>query len=168
LSSRKPSDISKQHDDPIFFLDRSFGKRKLADALRAADFKIEIHDEHFPQNATDPVWLKACGERGWIVITADKRMEHQWAHVISSAAVAVFILSSNNTPAEEWAEPIKKHRAKILRLIKKTRPPFTVHITPDGIGTPRNLRLSRKKPSRENGGAKQDRNRRKDQPGNGQ
>jgi hypothetical protein len=150
VRSKKQFNTSTQHDDaPTFFLDRTCGKEKLAVALRTAGLRIEVHDRHFAQNTPDPDWLKACGERGWIVLTADKRIERHWGHVIKASKVAVFIFSSNNAPAEEWVEPIKQYRAKLFRIIKNIPAPFIAHITMDGIGTPNRLRPSRKEASRE-------------------
>jgi hypothetical protein len=52
--------------DVTFFVDRSLGNKRLAGMLSAAGFQIRIHDEHFKQDEVDPVWLKVCGERGWV------------------------------------------------------------------------------------------------------
>jgi hypothetical protein len=41
----------------IFFIDRSLGRKVVPGALRAAGEEIRIHDEHFPQDAKDEVWL---------------------------------------------------------------------------------------------------------------
>jgi hypothetical protein len=30
---------------------------------------VEIHDDHFPSDAKDEVWLAEVGIRGWIVLT---------------------------------------------------------------------------------------------------
>ena len=45
---------------------------KLADMLRAAGLRVEVHDDHFRRDAPDPEWLRQCGKREWTVITADK------------------------------------------------------------------------------------------------
>jgi hypothetical protein len=36
---------------PVFFVDRSLGKHVVPGALRAAGARVEVHDDHFPQNA---------------------------------------------------------------------------------------------------------------------
>ena len=38
-------------EEPVFFIDRSLGRRHVAQALRAAGAVVEIHDDHFPQDA---------------------------------------------------------------------------------------------------------------------
>jgi len=43
----------------------------MATALRAAGLHVEVHDDHFRQDALDPEWLTAVGEKNWIVVTRD-------------------------------------------------------------------------------------------------
>jgi hypothetical protein len=151
LTSRKQFGFSKQHDEPTFFLDRTFGRRKLAGALKTAGFRIEVHDDHFPQDEPDPSWLKACGERGWIVLTADGRIERKWSSLIKSLGVGVFIITSNNAPAVEWARPLEKYRSRILRTIRKNPPPFIAHMTQGGITKMNTFGPPRKNQAREAG-----------------
>ena len=47
----------------VFFVDRSLGKHIVAQALRAAGARVEVHDDHFPQDATDVEWLTCAGTR---------------------------------------------------------------------------------------------------------
>ena len=55
----------------IFFIDRSVGKKTVATPLREAGLKVEVHDDHFPQDAPDQEWLTEAGHRRWCVITRD-------------------------------------------------------------------------------------------------
>ena len=34
------------------------------------------HDDIFPQNTLDTVWLTAVGKAGWFVLTADQRIRY--------------------------------------------------------------------------------------------
>ena len=38
---------------------------------------MQIHDDHFPQDATDIEWLREIGQRGWIVLTKDTRIRYR-------------------------------------------------------------------------------------------
>jgi hypothetical protein len=52
----------------VFFVDRCLGRQIVPDALKAAlepSERVEIHDDHFAQDARDVQWLKSVGERGW-------------------------------------------------------------------------------------------------------
>jgi hypothetical protein len=51
----------------------------MAEILRAAGLKIEVHDDHFRQDAVDPEWLTTVGEKNWIVVTRDERIRYRVA-----------------------------------------------------------------------------------------
>ncbi len=57
-----------------FFLDYQMGRYVVAEALRAAGARVEVHIDHFPQNAPDTEWLPEVGKRGWVVITRDQNI----------------------------------------------------------------------------------------------
>ena len=61
---------------PTYFLDRSLGRIKLATALRQAGLNIEVHDDHFKQDAADEEWLAAVGKEGWVVFTKDQKIRY--------------------------------------------------------------------------------------------
>lgn len=46
------------------FLDRSLGKHTIANALRQTGIDVQIHDDHFDQDATDEHWLCEVGRLG--------------------------------------------------------------------------------------------------------
>jgi len=64
--SKKPSGAnspSKQPEEPVFFLDRSLGKHRVATALRQAGVILHIHDDHFPSDAKNEKGM-ACSRIG--------------------------------------------------------------------------------------------------------
>ena len=64
-SSTKPPDF-------VFFTDRDLGIT-IPDALSAAGYPTERHDDHFDDPATpDLTWLRYVGERDWIAVS------HNW------------------------------------------------------------------------------------------
>jgi uncharacterized protein with PIN domain len=65
---------SKQHKALVFFLDRSLGKKIIAEALRTAGADVRIHDDIFIQDAQDVEWLPEVGQKGWIVLTKDSHI----------------------------------------------------------------------------------------------
>jgi hypothetical protein len=62
--SKKPSATKAELllEESTFFVDRSLG-RALGEKLRAAGWKIEIHDHHFAENTPDEEWLIKVGEK---------------------------------------------------------------------------------------------------------
>jgi len=136
LKSKKPSAITRLREETVFFLDRTLGKFKCAEALTNAGFKVKVHDECFPTDAPDEVWLAGCGVQNWVAITGD-----QWGKGRKGAAqmkaaisgkVRIFQLSTNAIPAELWAHAIIRRQRKIFKILKKNRGPFIARITPGG------------------------------------
>ncbi len=120
--------------------------------MKTAGFQIRVHDDHFKDDEVDPVWLKVCGENGWVVLTSDKRIERQWFREIESGPVRIFIVYTYpNDPVEAWFARIMKALPRILRIIKKNPAPFVAHITHDGISALNTIfGAKRKQPMREN------------------
>jgi hypothetical protein len=80
----------------VYFVDRSLGRKKVPEALRRAGATVEVHDDHFPQSTPDQTWLKEVGRRGWIVLTADKRIRYRSLEreALLAAGVQAFVLTS--------------------------------------------------------------------------
>jgi len=68
----------------------------MAGILRTAGLSVEVHDDHFPQDALDPEWLRAVGERNWVVVTRDERIRYRVAEkqAIRRAKVRAFVLAA--------------------------------------------------------------------------
>jgi predicted nuclease of predicted toxin-antitoxin system len=125
----------KPPDEPTFFLDRQLGRYKMAGALRNAGLNIEIHDDHFPQNAQDPEWLTAAGKNNWIVVTRDERIRYRVAEkqAIRRAKVRAFVLAAQgDLRAEILAAIFLKALPKIRRMLKQRKPPFIAKISRGG------------------------------------
>jgi len=125
----------KPPDELTFFLDRQLGRYKIAGALRKAGLKIEIHHDHFPQDAQDPEWLTAAGKKNWIVITRDERIRYRVAErqAIRRAKVRAFVLAAQgDLRAEMLAEIFLKALPRIRRTVKQQKPPFIAKISRGG------------------------------------
>jgi len=125
----------KPPDELTFFLDRQLGRYKIAGALRKAGLKIEIHNDHFPQDAQDPEWLTAAGKKNWIVITRDERIRYRVAErqAIRRAKVRAFVLAAQgDLRAEMLAEIFLKALPRIRRTVKQQKPPFIAKISRGG------------------------------------
>lgn len=117
--------------DPTFFVDRSLGRRFVAEALRAAGVRVEVHDDHFRIDERDDVWLPQVGAKGWYVITKDKGIKHHKLELASVVRhkVGMFVLSAGEMKGEQMAEVIRKALPKMLKHIQKHKPPFIERIT---------------------------------------
>jgi len=107
----------------------------VAGILRGADLKVEVHDDHFNQDAKDPEWLTSAGAREWIVITRDERIRYRAAEreAIRKAKVRAFVLvARGNLRAEDLAAVLLKALPKIRATALNEKPPFIAKVWRDG------------------------------------
>lgn len=90
----------------VFFIDRSLGRRYVAQALRAAGATVEVHDDHFPQDTPDVDWLREVGRRGWVVLSKDERIRRNRIEraALDAARVRAFFLTQQDITGPEMAK----------------------------------------------------------------
>lgn len=127
---KRRSAASSTPPEPVFFLDRSLGKHKVANALRDAGARVEIHDEHFPPNARDADWLPEVGKRGWIVLTKDDRIRYRKHErdALLSGGVRAFALTNRNLSGDEMGEIFVEKLAKMKKLALGARSGFVATV----------------------------------------
>ena len=90
----------------VVFVDRALG-RKIGTFLRAYEGidRVELHDDHFPQNTPDTEWLAEVGARGWVVLTKDVHIKTNLVELdaVLDANVALFALARGHASAETMA-----------------------------------------------------------------
>ena len=119
----------------VFFVDRSLGRRIIPDALRSAGAQIELHDDHFPQDAQDQTWLAEAGKRGWVVLTKDKRLRYRTVetHALITAKVRAFVLTARgDLNGAEIGQIFVKALPVMKKLCATVPPPFVAHVSRDG------------------------------------
>src|SRR4029450_9420635 len=108
-TSRKRSAASSSRRKPpeplVFFIDRSLGRKKVPEAVRAAGIEIRVHDELFPQGTEDVVWLREAAANGWGVITRDDRIRYNQLekHAVLAARLRFFSITSSSLTGDEAA-----------------------------------------------------------------
>jgi hypothetical protein len=103
--------------------------------LRDVGATVEIHDDHFPPDAKDEVWLTEVGRRGWVVLTKDDRIRYRLTErtAFASAKVKAFVLtSSTQLQGSEMAKAFVIALPRIKRLIAKYPAPFLVRVSRTG------------------------------------
>ena len=135
--SKRPSAASSGSKPPeplVFFIDRSLGRKIVAQALREVGESVEIHDEHFAPDARDEAWLVEVGKRGWIVLTKDDRIRYRVTErtALTSARVRAFVLTSSQLQGVEMAAAFVKALPRIKRLIANRAPPFIGRVARSG------------------------------------
>ena len=107
---------------------------ELEAPLRDAGLKIELHDDNFPQNALDQVWLTEVGRLRWYVLTRDERIRYRRleADAVRNARVGMFVVVSKNLTGPHTAQIIVNALGRIQRFISSHRRPFIAKIYRDG------------------------------------
>lgn len=136
--SKKPSATKlppeKRLESIVFFVDRSLGAKTVPAALRQANLNVEVHADHFADDAPDALWLIECGKRDWVVLAKDKNIKRNplERQALFQAGVAAFFLTSANMTGEEMAQAIIKGLTRIANLLHGEKRPFIARISPDG------------------------------------
>ncbi|MSU58206.1 MAG: hypothetical protein EXS35_08500 [Pedosphaera sp.] len=135
-TSKKPSDASlpSPPERLVFFVDRSLGRKVIPDALRAAGEEVRVHDDFFPQDAKDEVWLTDVGRRGWVVLTKDKHIRYREVEVraLLAAKVRAFILTAKgDLSGTEVGQIFVKAMPAMKKLCENTAPPFIARVSRD-------------------------------------
>ena len=135
--SKRPSAASSGSKPPesiVFFIDRSLGRKIVAQALRDVGERVEIHDDHFAPDAKDELWLVEVGSRGWIVLTKDDRIRYRVTErtALAVAKVKAFVLTSTQLQGSEMADAFIKALPRIKRLLAKHRAPFLGRVSRHG------------------------------------
>ena len=121
----------------VFFVDRSLGTADVPDALRRAGAVVEIHDDHFPQDAEDVAWLPVVGERGWLVLTKDARIRRVPLERLAliSAKVGAFILTGGEARGVAMGQNLVKALPAMQRIAMKQTRPFIATVAAGGTIT---------------------------------
>lgn len=119
------SSSSKLLDEYVFFIDRSLGKKAIANALKNAGLNVVIHDDCFPQNTLDEVWLDEVGKKGWIVLSKDNRIRYRANEIsaLNNANVLAFFLTATNATGDEMASIFLKARKRMIDIASKSKRP---------------------------------------------
>ena len=131
--SRKRSATSSRPlpEGLVFFVDRSLGRRYVAEALRGQGARVEIHDDHFPIDAKDPDWLVEVGRRGWVVLMKDKRVRRIRLELdaLIAAKVRAFVLTAGNLTGPEMADVFVLQLHRIAALAVSRPAPFVAGVS---------------------------------------
>ena len=116
------------------FVDRSFGRHYIPNALRKAGAIVEIHDDHFMPDAPDEEWLKQVSSRVWIALTKDSGIGQRTIQRLKVAefGVRLFVFCSGNLTGSTMADILEKLTSKIERFDNKHTPPYIAKIYASG------------------------------------
>ena len=100
---------------PDLFLDRSLGRKKVPELLRAEGLHVVTLADHYgiPADETieDSEWLQLCGQRGWLALMKDDRIRYVGAerHALVMYRVRAAVITNANLPAQPWPNESSVH-----------------------------------------------------------
>ena len=137
---KKPFAVSSKQppEQLVYFIDRSLGKHLIADALRAAGARVEVHDDHLEQDAPDEAWIALVGRQKWIAVTKDKNVRFRTAEIeaIKRHGARALVQRAKNATGSDMAGILVNARPRLERFVSKTAAPFVAGI--DRLRTIRN------------------------------
>ncbi|KAA1260860.1 hypothetical protein LF1_34020 [Rubripirellula obstinata] len=103
-------------------------------ALEDVGAIVQLHTDHFEQDAEDQHWLPIVGQRGWIVLTKDRHILVNQIEVVAllRSGTASFILKSADMTGKDMGQAFAKAHTDMVRMIQRKPMPFIATITKAG------------------------------------
>lgn len=94
--------------------------------MRKCGATVEHAGGTFPFGTPDEIWLTSCGEKGWIILTRDKRIRRRVLEreAIRQSGAAVFALTLGEATAEETAGIVSRLLIKMVNMAVSEPKPF--------------------------------------------
>jgi hypothetical protein len=121
-------------DDPTFYIDESIASKILIQALRNAGEIVQCVGEVLPKGITDDVWLRMCGEKGWVALTRDRKIRYRKIEkeALLEFEVGAFTLSAGQATGQQTADRILSLLPSIKQHILVEPRPFLFTFGLDG------------------------------------
>jgi hypothetical protein len=102
--------------------------RRIPDALRAAGYQVERHDDHFDTRTPDEDWLPEVARRGWIALSHNKQIRRTALErdAAMRGGLALFLLIGRRH--DEIERNLIVTVPRIIAIRERTTPPFIAHV----------------------------------------
>jgi len=83
----------------------------------------------------DEVLLDKAGDRGWILLTKDRRIRRRPVELeaLKRARVRALFFAAGDMTSAQMIRSFRAALPRIQRLVKREKPPFLRRITPAGL-----------------------------------
>lgn len=119
---------------PVYFLDENMGRQIVAQRLRDAGHRVEVHADHFAPGTPDIDWLAAVGQKGWVVLGKDVAIGRNALEreTLLESGVRAFLLTRQGLTGQETADLLLRVMAAIERRVARSRRAFICSISRGG------------------------------------
>ena len=106
----------------------------MAEALREAGVRVEVHHDHFEPDAEDAHWLPIVGQKGWVVLSKDRHFRHNYLEIVAmfKGNVKSFILSTKDITGKAMAMTFVTALPEMFSFVKRFDAPFIANVTETG------------------------------------
>ena len=96
--------------------------------------RYERHGQYFASGTEDTVWLPLVGEKGWVLLTKDKRIRYNELEkaAVHEHKIREFYFSSGNYSGAEMAGILLTALRDMVRIFRRQKPPFIASIAGSG------------------------------------
>ena len=101
----------------------------LAAALRPHGYRVELHDDHFPQATPDSAWIRGVAQRGWVILTCDRNIARKEPErsLFGAASAHTFILYALSHVQRELRVPLVLAVLPKLAALVASGAPFGIY-----------------------------------------
>ena len=109
----------------------------VAEALRKAGARVEVHVDHFAQEAPDLKWIPEVGRHGWVLITKDENIRRNPLEraAYQEAKLRGFIVTGGDMSGPELAELLISRLSGMARRVANKHGPLLFTISRGGTFT---------------------------------
>lgn len=110
------------------------GRQVVAQRLRDAGHRVEIHADHFAAGTPDTEWLTAVGRRNWVVLGKDLAIGRNALEreTLLESGVRAFLLTRQGLTGQQAADLLLRVMAAIERRVARSRRAFICSISRGG------------------------------------
>lgn len=96
-----------------------------------------MHEDHFAPDCADVDWMRFATERGWLILTKDKRVRRRPIELglIRTAGAASFILTGGDLSGADQSAIFVRAAARIAKLATTHTRPLIASISRSGAVT---------------------------------
>jgi hypothetical protein len=132
--------VPRRHAPPPeleFFIDRSLGRHRIAEALRGIGWSVRTHFEIYEdrdEEVDDVEWLAMAGARRFVVLMKDQKIRRRELELnaLVDAHVRAFVLTQGAVTADAHIETMLTHQHRILQRCRQDGP-FIYGVHPSGV-----------------------------------
>jgi len=118
----------------VFFIDRCFGRHIVKNALIQAGEIAVSHDDEFPSDTEDVVWMPDVAAREWVILTKDNAIQKNLLELQCAydSNVRMFALASRRSfTGIQTANIFVQSMPNIYKVLQNTNAPFVTRLYAD-------------------------------------